>query len=145
MSFLAELNPFKPIVDKALGIIDKAVTDKDLKMQLTHEIMTMDLTNEMESLKSDVEDRSSARERQAQMRDWTPNILAGIFIGGYLYSLYGVLSGSITIPEGNKEIAYILMGVLTASVTQIMNYFYGSSSGSKKKTSVLNDALNGKG
>lgn len=142
MSFdLGMLNPFKPIVDKTLGIIDKAVPDKDLRMKLKHDISTMNLEVETKKLEADVKDRDSARDRQVRMKDWTPNIIAGVYITGYFIVMYVILTGQITIPENNKDIVYMLMGALTAGLAQILNYFFGSSSGSKLKTHALSSAM----
>ncbi|MGE4403179.1 MAG: hypothetical protein AB7F61_16060 [Desulfobulbus sp.] len=40
-----------------------------------------------------------------------------------------------------KDIIIYILGVLSAAVTQILGYYFGSSSGSKIKTDALNDEL----
>jgi hypothetical protein len=37
----------------------------------------------------------------------------------------------------DSVIATVLLGILAAGITQILNFFYGSSSGSKEKTAIL--------
>ena len=43
---------------------------------------------------------------------------------------------NVTIPPGAKEIAYLLMGTLAAGFTQVLNFWLGSSKGSKTKDGI---------
>lgn len=43
------------------------------------------------------------------------------------------------IPESNKEIFIHTIGIVEGAVIGIVTYYYGSSSGSKAKTDILED------
>jgi hypothetical protein len=63
--------------------------------------------------------------------------LSIIYTLGYFYLIYGLGSGTITIPESVAQPFNILLGIMTAAQAQIMNFWFGSSSGSKQKTNKL--------
>jgi F0F1-type ATP synthase assembly protein I len=102
-------------------------------------------TAEMERLGLDVEklhqqDRASAREL-AQATSLVPQIvLSVIFVVGYFGIVIGLLTQTFTIPEDAGTLISALIGVLTAGVIKVLDFFLGSSAGSKLKT-----ALNGRG
>ena len=82
-------------------------------------------------------DRASARA-MASATSLTPQvILAAVFIAGFVAILWAVFSGQAQLDEPTRQIATILLGILAAGVTQILNFFFGSSSGSKQKTELL--------
>lgn len=57
------------------------------------------------------------------------SVLVTIMFGG---ALYLVLAGSLSLDERSATIANILLGVLGAAQMQVINYWLGSSSGSKR-------------
>jgi len=77
-------------------------------------------------------DRSSAREL-AKVNMWPQILLSVIYTTGYFTLLYQLLSGTVIIPLQNKDMLLPLLGVMTAAQVQIMNFWFGSSSGSKSK------------
>jgi len=86
-------------------------------------------------------DRDSARKRQVDMKDWTPNVLAGAIVIGYLSVQWYVLGH--TLPVDNQTIIIRTLGTLDAVVMMVMAYFFGSSRGSKHKTEILGKIKNG--
>jgi hypothetical protein len=83
------------------------------------------------------EDRAGARAMAISTTLKPQVILAGIFIAGFVAILWTVFSGQIALDDTGGKIAMMLIGILAAGVTQIMNFFFGSSSGSKEKTILL--------
>lgn len=79
-------------------------------------------------------DRDSARRREVDKDDWTPTVLASLLVVAFGVVLWYVLVHG-TVPGG--EIAYMLIGALTAEFSRIMTYYFGSSAGSKQKTEIL--------
>ena len=61
--------------------------------------------------------------------------LAAIFVIG-CFILIGLIL-TMVIPEQNKDIALMLFGTLTAGVSLILGYFFGSSRGSEEKNKLL--------
>ncbi len=43
----------------------------------------------------------------------------------------------VPIPEGNKEALYILIGIISSTVSMIAGFYYGSSKGSQKKDDLI--------
>ena len=92
---------------------------------------------DIEERQLDVQDRDSARARQIAMKDWSVNALAAGYVLGYFALLAAMALGEIP-PEVAAQSAFeILLGALTAGLAQIMNYFFGSSRGSKMKTEAM--------
>jgi len=89
----------------------------------------------MERIAAD--DRASARERHVALKDRTPPLLAG----GVLV-VFGALIATLVfreLPVANREILMILVGGVAGQATQVVNYYFGSSTGSKRKTELLKD------
>lgn len=87
------------------------------------------------------DDTNRAREFQARLADsgsplsWGATIMACAFVLAFMAILGLVIAYPNTIKE-TPSLA-ILLGTLTAGVSQILNYFFGSSAGSKDKDMAL--------
>jgi hypothetical protein len=82
-------------------------------------------------------DRDSAREREIKTGDLTPRILAVVYTIGFFFLMGWILWKGIPAGNGTKEVVLILIGAIAAAVTQILNYYFGSSKGSSDKNSLL--------
>ena len=58
------------------------------------------------------------------------------FLGAGFFTLIMVLI-FVDIKEGSKEIVYTLLGSFGTAFGMAINYFFGSSEGSKEKTKLL--------
>ncbi len=83
-----------------------------------------------------VEDRKNARDL-AKLNMWPQIVLSTVFIAGYFTLLYWFFFGEITIAQEWKSEATMLLGILTVNVPIIMHFWFGSSSGSARKTTLL--------
>jgi len=80
-----------------------------------------------------VEDRKDARKLFSV--DKRPQIiLSGVFIGGYFVLVYALITGKFVVDHSQTVLVSTLIGVLTAGVANILQFWFGSSSGSKDKT-----------
>jgi len=80
-----------------------------------------------------VDDRKDARKLFSV--DKRPQIiLSGVFIGGYFVLVYALITGGFKVDSSQVALVSTLIGVLTAGVANIMQFWFGSSSGSKDKT-----------
>jgi hypothetical protein len=94
----------------------------------------------------DAKDRASARDREVQIstndkaplinKVVTPVLALGVVT--LAFALFGVLLFIEVKPEA-KDILIYVMGVLSAAVTQILSYYFGSSQGSKDKSDLLKE------
>lgn len=92
-----------------------------------------------EDYKTEVTDRDSARNREVSLRDKITPTLAIMIIGGFLGMSMGVLFGKL---GAESTLAGTVIGYLSAKAEQVASYYFGSSSGSARKTAVIEKALN---
>ena len=102
-----------------------------------------DFKVQMKSLDIDLErisagDRDSARQMQRETKDWVPKVLAIVITLGFFGILIWMLLKGM--PQTGTEALLMMLGALGTAWTGVINFYYGSSAGSKAKT----DALSGK-
>ena len=96
---------------------------------------------DLKELEAHAKDRDSARDREVQIatsdkapmlnKVVTPVLALGVV--GLSFILFAILIFVDVKPEAKDILIYIL-GVLSAAVTQILSYYFGSSQGSKDKS-----------
>jgi hypothetical protein len=84
-------------------------------------------------------DRDSARQMQKETRDWVPKLLAVVITIGFFGILVWMLVHGM--PQTGTEALLMMLGALGTAWTGVVNFYYGSSAGSKAKT----DAMTSKG
>ena len=77
-------------------------------------------------------DRHSARE-MAKKNMWPQIILSSCYTVGYFLILTFLLLGEIKLSTSTGTLVTTLMGIMTSAQVQIMNFWFGSSAGSKDK------------
>ena len=124
-------------VEDTLEAVTKAVqNDPDAALKLREiDLKEIELANK---------DRDSARNREAQIamsehaplinKIVTPALALGVT--GLSFVLFAILIFVEVKPEAKDILIYIL-GVLSAAVTQILSYYFGSSQGSKDKSDEI--------
>lgn len=94
------------------------------------------------------QDRKSARSLTLGLATaghraaWSAPIISVVVVVGFFLIIYALFRNEI--PEGSREIALILLGALGAGFTQVLNFWLGSSKGSKDKTEALTESLRGR-
>lgn len=106
---------------------------KAAEMQFKQDLKALDI--DLERVAS--ADRASARQRQVQLKDWVPSMLAALVLLGFFGAFAAMLF--YPLPDGSKESLYILLGALASMATSVMTYYFGSSAGSAEKTRLLSD------
>lgn len=81
------------------------------------------------------QDRDSARKREMAVKDYTPMVLAYIVSVGFFGVLVFMLTKSI--PASGKEALLVMLGALGLAWGNVMSYYFGSSSGSARKTEII--------
>jgi hypothetical protein len=82
-------------------------------------------------LKMDYDDRASARQREATVKDRMPGVLAVVLTIGFFGLLTALLIHAA--PVENQTVLNIILGALAAGWGQMVSYYYGSSRGSQAK------------
>jgi len=81
------------------------------------------------------EDRDSARKMQTQTNDWIPRVLALLITVGFFGILVWMLVHGM--PTSGTEALLMMLGALGTAWTGVINFYYGSSAGSKAKNDIL--------
>lgn len=81
-------------------------------------------------------DRANAREREIQVKDWTPRILAFLVVilcctGEGYYFTHGSPGSA------SPELIGRILGTLDSALILVLSYYFGSSAGSDRKTELL--------
>jgi len=83
-----------------------------------------------------VQDRASARD-MAKTGMKPQMLIASAFVIGYFFTMGALLFGLVEVDGIGAQILPVLVGALTAGLQQILNFFFGSTLGSKEKTELL--------
>lgn len=82
-------------------------------------------------------DRDSARRMHTSVRDLSTPIISYMVMGAFFGVLYLILSQAIDVPASMRDVVMMMIGTLTAAFTQVLNFRFGTSAGSKDKTELL--------
>ena len=99
----------------------------------TFKLKMKELDIDLEKISS--ADRDSARKMQMETRDWIPRALAISITFGFFGILTWLLTKGVP-PTGSETLIYML-GALGTAWTGIVQFYFGSSAGSKAKTDAL--------
>lgn len=135
-------------IGSALGWQDatkEKVVDMLQSSQMTGEQLSAIKSAELELKKHEQEqgfkfaelefkDRDSARNREVQSKDNTNRILAFVIISAFLAMVGATLMGWT---KAESVLAGTLIGYLSAKAEQVLAYYFGSTSGSQRKTDLL--------
>ena len=138
-------------ISNALGLKGDASDDEKLAalqnpdMLLKLKQADMDFKSKMADLgikEEDIamQDRDSARKREAAIKDSTPKILAyGITLG-----FFGILAFMMKfdIPTVNKTELDVVLGSLGTAWIAVVTYYFGSSAGSRAKDDTIQKLSN---
>jgi len=91
---------------------------------------------DVDVFKLEVKDKDSAR-KLFSINIWPQISLSVIFVTGYIYVVALFLTGDVSIPTELKSEFAIILGVLTAGMANILQFWFGSSFGSKEKTAQI--------
>lgn len=99
-----------------------------------------DFKVQMKELDIDLEkiaagDRDSARNMQMHTNDWIPRAMAIMVTFGFFGILTWLLTKGVP-PTGSETLIYML-GALGTAWTGIVQFYFGSSAGSKAKTDAM--------
>lgn len=141
------------LVDSVGKVLDNVVTTKEEKMQLEIEMRKSEMQFQLDMQKLSNEERqmilgdiSSARQREVQMMNsenatkLNKNLMPIMALGTIILvlSLFFVLVFTPNlIHDQSKEIVMYILGVLSAVLTQVYSYYFGSSAGSADKAKTL--------
>ena len=129
-------------------VLDRVMPDPAAAAQAKLELAKQAQDGRLREIEAQFKDIDSARNRETQIatseaaplltKIITP-VLA-LSITGLSFVLFGVIIFMEVTPQAKDILIYVL-GVLSALVTQVASYYFGSSMGSKDKTEELRKVL----
>lgn len=138
------------------AVIGEAVKDPEKAAQLRVQLAQIaadkeraERQNELEELKQRIQDVESARQGEETLASagsriaWVPAILSGVILAVFAIILVVLLTRSTPLADGYQQLIYVLLGTLAAMVTQVGNFWLGSSKGSVDKQEDLKVAMAG--
>jgi len=155
MSFIQDLfsKGAGTLVDSVGKVLDNVVTTKEEKMQLENEIRKSEMQFQVDMKKLSNEEQqmvlndiSSARQREVQVLSsehaswWTKNTMHVLAVGTTAITLaffYILIFKPGSITTESRDIVLYILGVLSATLTQIYSYYFGSSAGSAAKSITI--------
>ncbi len=160
MSFITDLfsGGASKLVDSVGNTLDKVITTKAEKMQLDNEMAKAEMDYQEDMQKLSIEERqlmyadtASARQREiaiAQNPNATKlskNITYYLAIAGTVlcFAMFYILifTKQLDNDDGKKQIVMYILGVLSALLTQVYGYYFGSSAGSAAKSQTIDQQL----
>lgn len=116
-------------------IIGKFVTDPTKLMEANAELEKLKSTTEIRLAEVASQDRNSARQREAAVKDLTPSVLMYACTAGF----FGILAYMLAydVPQGNERILDMMLGSLGTAWIMGWSYYYGSSTGSASKQTLI--------
>lgn len=131
-------------VEEKLGITLNPDADGKLSNEKIATLKEAAMKHEEFLVEQEVKDRSNARQREVDIASnenvplinkiITPALAIFVVLSSFI--LFGILIFVDVRPEAKDILIYIL-GVLSAAVTQILSYYFGSSQGSKDKSELM--------
>lgn len=143
-------DPISAAIDFGSKIVDRIWPDATEKQKAEANLVIAELAHSETMFTKEVEDRVSARQREAEVAssEFAPTINKIITpilaIGTLLLSFilfYIVAFDTSMFTNANKDIIIYILGVLSAIDTQIIGYYFGSSSSSAQKTTTLESLI----
>jgi len=105
--------------------------EQDFQAQMAQ--MEINSVKDLEALA--VDDRKDARAMAVANKDFMPMVLGCVFTTGFFFILGWMLKYGLKKDGGDALL--ILLGALGAGVTQVLNFYFGSSSSSSRKDQLL--------
>jgi hypothetical protein len=140
--------PFAALLSIGEKVLDKVIPDPNAKAEAQAKLMEMAQKGQLAELEAMGKEMESARNREIQIAtsDAAPmlnKIVTPVLALGTV-SLTFILFGVIIFTDvdaDSKDILIYVLGALTSAVTMVLGYYFGSSAGSKEKSSQIDDLL----
>lgn len=81
-------------------------------------------------------DRANARNREIQVKDWTPRVLAFVVVS-LCFGFEGLYFRHGAPPTASPELIGRILGTLDSALILVLSYYFGSSAGSERKSELM--------
>jgi hypothetical protein len=104
---------------------------KQAEAELQVHMRELDISEE----KLAIDDRASARQREAAVHDWMPGTLGMTITLGFFSVLVYMMMHHI--PQEDRDTLNIMLGSLGTAWIAVVSYYFGSSAGSRAKDTTI--------
>jgi hypothetical protein len=140
--------PLGAILSIGEKVLDKVMPDPNAKAEAQAKLMEMAQKGQLAELEAMGKEMESARNREIQIAtsEFAPmlnKIVTPVLALGTValtFILYGIIIFT-DVDEQSKDILIYVLGALTSAVTMVLGYYFGSSAGSKEKSSQIDELL----
>ena len=140
--------PLGAILSIGGKVLDKVMPDPEAKAKAQATLMEMAQKGQLAELEANVKEMQSARDREIQIAtsEFAPmlsKIVTPVLALGTVsltFILFGVII-FVDVDSDSKDILIYVLGALTSAVTMVLGYYFGSSAGSKEKSSQIDELL----
>ena len=140
--------PLGAILSIGEKVLDKVMPDPNAKAEAQAKLMEMAQKGQLAELEAMGKEMDSARNREIQIAtsEFAPmlnKIVTPILALGTValtFILYAIIIFT-DVDEQSKDILIYVLGALTSAVTMVLGYYFGSSAGSKEKSSQIDELL----
>ena len=139
-------DPITAAIEFGTRVVDRIWPDATEKQKADAQLVIAELAHTETIFSKEVEDRDSARKRESEIASSeyspfinkiiTPVLASGTLLLSFIL-FYIVAFDTSVFTNANKDIIIYILGVLSAIDTQIIGYYFGSSSSSAQKTATL--------
>ena len=136
-----------PIGEK---LVERLIPDPAARAKAMQELKDMEQKGELAKLEAEYADRDSARRREtaiatSENASWLNKTVTPILALGTVSMSFGlfliIIFVDVDINSGAKDILVYVLGALNSATTMVLAYYFGSSVGSKQKSSEINHLL----
>jgi len=140
--------PIAALLSIGEKVLDKVLPDPEAKAKAQATLMEMAQKGQLAELEAHVKEMDSARKREIEIAtsEFAPTInkiltpVLALGTVGLTFLLFGIIVFAEVKSEAKDIIIYVL-GALTSAVTMVLGYYFGSSAGSKEKSSQIDELL----
>lgn len=143
-------DPISAGLEFAGKVVDRIWPDATEAQKAEASRIVAELAHDENIFTKEVEDRKSARDREAQITTSAdapllnkivlPVLAIGVMVLSFLLFYIVAFDGDL-VTTRNKDVIIYILGVLSAIDTQIVQYYFGSSSGSTQTRSFLENMV----
>ena len=146
------LNLITGLLPVAEKVLDKILPDPEAKAKAILELQKLEQSGELKKIEVEFQNVDSAREREMKIAnsEFAPmvnKIIVPCLAILIVFLTFGMMSAILfmDIETGkNYEISLYILGLLSGALMSCINYYFGSSTGSKEKSKELQDMFSKK-
>tara|TARA_R110001592_G_scaffold249019_1_gene511439 strand:+ start:461 stop:916 length:456 start_codon:yes stop_codon:yes gene_type:complete len=146
------LNLITGLLPVAEKVLDKILPDPEAKAKAILELQKLEQNGELRKIEAEHTNTASAREREvavvtSNVAPFINKIIVPCLAILIVFLTFGMMSAILfmDIESGkNYEISLYILGLLSGALMSCINYYFGSSTGSKEKSKELQDMFSKK-